>query len=97
MHFALQNGLIDYNPAQDIAGAVAVAKRVDRPGFDEERLPEWLDRIECFKGRKFTKLAVKLILLVFIRLGELRFTRWEEIDFKNALWTIPAQREPLKA
>lgn len=34
MHFALQNGLIDYNPAQDIAGAVAVAKRVDRPGFD---------------------------------------------------------------
>ena len=34
MHFALQNGLIDYNPAQDIAGAVAVAKRVDRPGFE---------------------------------------------------------------
>ncbi len=39
---------------------------------------------------------MKLILLVFIRLGELRFARWEEIDFKNALWTIPAEREPLK-
>lgn len=34
MHFALQNGLIDYNPAQDMAGAVAVAKRVHCPGFD---------------------------------------------------------------
>lgn len=34
MHFAVQNGLLDYNPAQDMAGAVAVAKRVHRPEFD---------------------------------------------------------------
>jgi len=27
MHFAVQSGLIDYNPAQAIAGAVATAKR----------------------------------------------------------------------
>ena len=27
MRFAVQNGLIDYNPAQDIAGAIASAKR----------------------------------------------------------------------
>lgn len=39
---------------------------------------------------------MKLTLLVFIRSSELRFARWEEIDFKNALWTIPAEREPLK-
>ncbi|ELY9431313.1 integrase arm-type DNA-binding domain-containing protein [Salmonella enterica] len=96
LRFAVQNGLLDYNPAQDMAGAIAVAKRVHRPALDFERLPELLDRIECFKGRKLTKLAVKLTLLVFIRSSELRFARWEEIDFKNALWTIPAEREPLK-
>lgn len=39
---------------------------------------------------------MKLTLLVFICSSELRFARWEEIDFKNALWTIPAEREPLK-
>ena len=96
LRFAVQNGLLDYNPAQDMAGAIAVAKRVHRPALDFERLPELLDRIECFKGRKLTKLAVKLTLLVFIRSSELRFARWEKIDFKNALWTIPAEREPLK-
>lgn len=96
LRFAVQNGLLEYNPAQDMAGAIAVAKRVHRPALDFERFSELLDRIECFKGRKLTKLAVKLTLLVFIRSSELRFARWKEIDFKNALWTIPAEREPLK-
>lgn len=96
MRFAVQSGLIDYNPAQEMAGAIAVAKRQHRPALDFEHIPELLDRVENFKGRKLTKLAVKLTLLVFIRSSELRFARWSEIDFDNAMWTIPAEREPLK-
>jgi len=30
MRFGVQSGLIDYNPAQEIAGAVATAKRQHR-------------------------------------------------------------------
>lgn len=75
MRYAVQSGLIDYNPAQEMAGAIAVAKREHRPALDFERIPELLDRIECFKGRKLTKLAVKLTLMVFIRSSELRFAR----------------------
>lgn len=26
----------------------------------------------------------------------MHFASWEEIDLKNALWTIPTEREPLK-
>lgn len=96
MRFAVQSGLIDYNPAQEIAGAVATAKRQHRAALELNRIPELLDRVENFKGRKLTKLAVKLTLLVFIRSSELRFARWSEIDFDNAMWTIPAEREPLK-
>lgn len=33
---------------------------------------------------------------MFIRSSELRFARWEEIDFKRALWTIPAERQPIE-
>ncbi|MXD67910.1 phage integrase central domain-containing protein, partial [Escherichia coli] len=58
LRFAVQNGLVDYNPAQDMAGAIALAQRVHRPALDFERIPELLDRIECFKGRKLNKLAV---------------------------------------
>ncbi|WP_157701823.1 tyrosine-type recombinase/integrase, partial [Salmonella enterica] len=77
------------------AGAIAVAKRVHRPALPFERFSELLERIDSFKGRKLTKLAVKLTLLIFIRSSELRFARWSEIDFENAMWTIPAEREPL--
>lgn len=44
-----------------------------------------------------TRLAVMLNLLVFIRSSELRYARWSEIDIDNAMWTIPAEREPLQA
>lgn len=95
MRYAVQNGLIDYNPAQEMAGAIAVAKRVHRPALPFERFSELLERIDSFKGRKLTKLAVKLTLLILIRSSELRFARWSEIDFDNAMWTIPGEREPL--
>ncbi|WP_426466537.1 tyrosine-type recombinase/integrase [Proteus mirabilis] len=96
MRYAVQSGLIDYNPAQDMAGAVATGKRVHRAALELKRLPEFLQRIEDYKGRPLTKLAVKLTLLVFIRSSELRFARWDEIDFDNAMWTIPAEREAIE-
>ncbi len=95
MRYAVQNGLIDYNPAQDMSGAITVAKRTHRPALPFDRFSELLERIESFKGRKLTKLAVKLTLLIFIRSSELRFARWSEIDFENAMWTIPGERELL--
>lgn len=96
MRYAVQSGLIDYNPAQDMAGAVATGKRVHRAALELKRLPEFLQRIDDYKGRPLTKLAVKLTLLVFIRSSELRFARWDEIDFDNAMWTIPAEREVIE-
>ncbi|ASB01750.1 TPA: tyrosine-type recombinase/integrase [Proteus mirabilis] len=96
MRYAVQSGLIDYNPAQDMAGAVATGKRVHRAALELKRLPELLQRIDDYKGRPLTKLAVKLTLLVFIRSSELRFARWDEIDFDNSMWTIPAEREAIE-
>ncbi|MCG5279476.1 tyrosine-type recombinase/integrase [Providencia rettgeri] len=96
MRYAVQSGLIDYNPAQDMAGAVATGKRVHRAALELKRLPEFLQRIDDYKGRPLTKLAVKLTLLVFIRSSELRFARWDEIDFENSMWTIPAEREVIE-
>ena len=37
-----------------------------------------------------------LSLLIFIRSSELRFARWDEIDFARAIWTIPAEREAIE-
>lgn len=95
MRYAVHNGLIDYNPAQEMAGAIAIAKRVHRPALPFERFAELMERIDNFKGRKLTKLALKITLLIFIRSSELRFDRWSEIDIENALWTIPGERGSL--
>ena len=96
MRFAVQSGLIDYNPAQEIAGAVATAKRQHRAALELNRIPELLHRIDTYTGRLLTRLAVELTLLVFIRSSELRFARWSEVDFETAMWTIPGEREPLE-
>ncbi len=96
MRFAVQSGLIDYNPAQEIAGAVATAKRQHRAALELNRISELLHRIDTYTGRPLTRLAVELTLLVFIRSGELRFARWSEVDFETAMWTIPGEREPLE-
>ncbi|MGK0602247.1 tyrosine-type recombinase/integrase [Yokenella regensburgei] len=96
MRFAVQSGLIDYNPAQEIAGAIATAKRQHRAALDFDRIPELLHRIDSYTGRTLTRLAVELTLLVFIRSSELRFARWSEVDFYTAMWTIPGEREPLE-
>ncbi|QGP82167.1 tyrosine-type recombinase/integrase [Leclercia adecarboxylata] len=96
MRFAVQSGLIDYNPAQELAGAIATAKRQHRASLDFDRIPELLHRIDSYTGRTLTRLAVELTLLVFIRSSELRFARWSEVDFETAMWTIPGEREPLE-
>lgn len=96
MRYAVQSGLTDYNPAQEMAGAVATAKRQHRPALELSRTPELLHRIDTYTGRPLTRLAIEMTLLVFIRSSELRFARWSEIDFETSMWTIPADREPLE-
>jgi len=51
MRFAVQSELIDYNPAQEIAGAVATAKRQHRAALELNRIPELLHRIDHYSGR----------------------------------------------
>ena len=38
------------------------------------------------------RLAVKVLVLSFLRVGSLTHARWEEFDLKKDLWTIPADR-----
>ncbi|HAK6814226.1 TPA: tyrosine-type recombinase/integrase [Salmonella enterica] len=96
MRYAVQSGLLDYNPAQEMAGAVASSNRQHRPALQLKRIPELLRRIDSYTGRPLTRLAVELTLLVFIRSSELRFARWSEIDFETSMWTIPAEREAIE-
>jgi len=96
MRYAVQNGIIDYNPAPDLTGVVAPSKTNHFPALELESLPDFLRRIDNYRGRKITRLALQLSLLIFLRSSELRFARWDEIDIQRALWNVPGQREAIK-
>jgi len=96
MRYAVHQGLIENNPAANLDGVTAPPVKNHYPTLPLERLPELLTRINCYqKGRELTRLAVLLTLHLFIRSSELRFARWDEIDFRNNIWTLPATREIL--
>lgn len=96
MRHAVHQRLIDSNPAANLGGATTSPVRRHYPALPLERLPELLEHMEAYhQGRKLTRLAVLLMLHVFIRSSELRFARWSEIDFTNRVWTIPATRESI--
>jgi len=38
------------------------------------------------------RLALEAAILTAARSGEVRLARWSEVDFENALWSIPAER-----
>ncbi|WP_110015455.1 integrase arm-type DNA-binding domain-containing protein [Pantoea sp. AG702] len=91
--YAIQCGIIEYNPTHDLKGAITSPKTKHRPALPLEKLPELISKVENYTGRPLTKLAVLFSLHTFVRSSELRHARWNEIDFENAMWTIPAQRE----
>ncbi|EBK1958358.1 DUF4102 domain-containing protein [Salmonella enterica subsp. enterica serovar Newport] len=96
MRYAAQSGIISYNPAMDMAGALTTVERQHRPALPLNRISELLVRLDGYKGQILTRLAAKLTLLIFIRSSELRFARWPEIDFEKAMWTIPPDRKPIE-
>ena len=96
MRYAAQSGIITYNPALDMAGALTTVKRQHRPALALNRISELLERLDAYRGQPLTRQATKLTLLIIIRSSELRFARWSEIDFKKAMWTIPPERKPIE-
>jgi integrase len=93
---AINKGLCDYNPAQGRSAIIKTKKVQHRPHLKENQLPEFLERLENYKGGKLVQLAIKLLLLTFVRPGELRHARWSEIDEANKVWRIPAARMKMR-
>lgn len=80
MRYALRRPERHYRsyPESDLTGAVSTPKVRHHPALDLNLIPDFLERIDDYKGRQLTQLtqlAVKLALLLFIRSSELRFAR----------------------
>ena len=54
------------------------------------RVPEFLEAIRS--KLSMGRLALEALILTATRSGEVRGTRWSELDLASATWTIPAER-----
>ncbi len=57
---------------------------------------ELMRRIYSFSGQATTAAGLKLLVLNFTRPSEIRLGKWDEIDFDEALWVIPASRMKMR-
>lgn len=96
--FGVQIGQLTYNPATELTGVVKARKQQHRASLPNSQLGCFLSDVDCYegKGRLVTKLALKLLVLTFVRSGELRNSEWKEFEFDKALWRIPAERMKMR-
>jgi integrase len=98
LRYAVAHGLIERNPAADVrpADALKPQKKENYARLDAREMPELLRKIEAYQGSAFTRLAMKLMALTFVRTGELIGARWAEFDLEAAEWRIPAERMKMR-
>ena len=96
--YAVQTGRLLHNPAIDLTDTLKARKEQHRPSLPREELPAFLRDLESYgeRGRLLTKLAIELLLLTFVRSGELRGATWDEFNFEEKLWRVPAHRMKMK-
>lgn len=96
--YAVAHGAIERNPSKDVKPSVALKPR-DKQHFarvEGRELPELLRKIEAYPGSPYTRFALQLMTLTFVRTGELIGARWEEFDLDAAEWRIPAVRMKMR-
>lgn len=96
--YAIVNGLVDRNPVSDLRGALKPYKRGHYTAMEAKDLPEFMAKLERNEARLFpqTRLAVELLLLTFVRTNELINAKWAEINFKEKMWIVPAERMKMR-
>ena len=94
--YAIATGRATRNPVPDLKGALKTPVSRHYTYLKANELPEFLDKLEAYDGSLQTQLAVKLLLLVFVRTNELRGARWDEIDWSKSEWRIPPERMKMR-
>jgi integrase len=90
--YAIATSRAERNPVPDLRGALKTPVAKHYSFLKASELPEYLKELESYHGSVQTRLALRLLLLTFVRTQELRGGRWAEIDWDKAEWRIPAER-----
>jgi integrase len=93
--YAAQRGLCEHNPAADLRDILPSVEEKHYPCLPVAEVPELLRKINT-RDPDFSKYAMQLIMLTFVRTGELIGGRWDEINWNREEWHIPKERMKMK-
>lgn len=82
----------DIDPAAMLKGAIKRRKVKHKQALTTKEIGLLLQRLGGAGGTPEVRIALKLLLLTFVRPGELRGAVWSEFDLTEAEWRIPAER-----
>jgi integrase len=90
--FAILHGEKVPNPADDVGPAsIATFTPKDR-SLSPTEIRIMFQELERVPTLPTIRLGLRLILLTMVRKSELLDATWDEIDFENAVWSIPKER-----
>jgi integrase len=90
--FAVLHGEKVANPADDV-GPASIANFVPRDrSLSPSEIRVMLKQLEHIATLPTIRLGMRLYLLTMVRKSELQDAVWDEVDFENAVWTIPKER-----
>ncbi|MDZ4307110.1 tyrosine-type recombinase/integrase [Allopontixanthobacter sp.] len=95
--YAVATARLRSDPTRDLRGALTTPTVTHYGAVtDASEVGELLRSIDGYEGQGMTKWALQLAPHVFVRPGELRHARWDEIDLETGLWTIPAEKMKMR-
>ncbi|WP_417263924.1 tyrosine-type recombinase/integrase [Celeribacter sp.] len=95
--FAVASGLAETDPTHALKDALIRPNRKHRAAItDRDALGSLLQSIEAFEGQATTRIALKLLAITAQRPGEIRHAKWEEFDFQEKIWSLPASKMKMR-
>jgi integrase len=86
----------DVDPAAALKGAIHRPKIEHRKPLTRDQIKAFVKALDGYAGYRTTVIALRLMLLTFVRTVELRGALWAEIDLDRAEWRIPAERMKMR-
>ncbi|KKA44361.1 integrase domain-containing protein [Salinivibrio sp. KP-1] len=92
MNYAVNCGLIHANPLSGIGAAFKKPKKNHMAALTPDELPELMQKLAYANIKRVTRCLIEWQLHTMTRPAEAAAARWDEIDWDNELWIIPAER-----
>ncbi|MEM6822851.1 MAG: integrase arm-type DNA-binding domain-containing protein [Verrucomicrobiota bacterium] len=95
-NFAIITGRAQHNVTIGLQKALRPHREKHYPAFHSDELPNFLAALERVETREQNRLAFKILLYTAVRTGELRLSKWSDVNLEKGEWRIRAETTKMR-